>query len=324
MKFSAKYWIPGACVGTLAATEVLLRLIFGLGNPVLVQADAQMGYRFQPNQKIFRFGRRIEYNQYSMRSEPINPQSPLGTLRIVMTGDSVLNGGNPTDQKETISELFETKIKSSNPRVEVLNASAGSWGIGNHLGYLREFGTFNSDAVILQIGTHDLTQPTSTSDRVGTDPNYPTSPPLFAVQEAWTRYAFPRLANSLNLNPPAPEVQPLNPENAEGQFEQNMQKLKAIASLVRAEKIPLFVLYTPDRSDLIPQPKVPPYQPEFLQLLKSLQIPVVDTHQAWSTSPQKTIETYFRDNVHLSVAGNQAAANLLFEALCPTKQLPDC
>lgn len=103
-----------------------------------------------------------------------------------MIGDSVLNGGNPTDQSQILSELFKAKlstsqVSASQVSAQVLNASAGSWGIGNQMGYLRKFGTFQADAVILQIGTHDLIQPTSTSERVGGDPNYPNQPPLLAI-----------------------------------------------------------------------------------------------------------------------------------------------
>ncbi|MBD3560821.1 SGNH/GDSL hydrolase family protein, partial [Planktothrix sp. FACHB-1355] len=199
MRIPAKYWIPASVVGILITTEVTLRLALGLGNPVLVQADSDTGYRFQPNQKIFRFGKHIQYNQYSQRSEPITPEKPAGKLRILMLGDSVLNGGNPTDQSQIITELFEAKLSASGHPAEVLNASSGSWGIGNQLGYLRKFGTFNADAVILQIGTHDLTQPTSNSEIVGHHPSFPTHPPLLAIQEAWTRYAWPNLAFRLKL-----------------------------------------------------------------------------------------------------------------------------
>lgn len=322
MRIPAKYWIPGSVVGVLITTEVTLRLV-GLGNPVLVQADSNTGYRFQPNQKIFRFGKNIEYNQYSQRSEPITQKKTPGKLRILMTGDSVLNGGNPTDQSQTITEFFEAKLSASGHPVEVLNASAGSWGIGNALGYLREFGTFNADAVILQIGTHDLTQPTSTSDVVGRHPSYPNHPPLLAIQEAWTRYAWPNLALKLGLSF-APADLPPTSSNPDGQFKQNMESLKQIVTLVRAQKIPVFVLFTPNFDDVVPTPKQPKYKSEFLRMLKSLQVPIIDTHAAWSTLPPKTLETYFRDWVHLAVPGNQAIAQKLFDRLCVARQLPAC
>ena len=316
-----KYWIP-ASVATLAATEVTLRLAFGLGTPVLSQADTATGYRFQPNQKIYRFGKNIEYNQYSQRSEPITPEKPQGKIRILMTGDSVLNGGSPTDQSNIITELFENKLTTSNYPAEVLNASAGSWGIGNQQGYLRKFGTFNSNAVILQIGTHDLLQPTSTSEKIGKSPAYPNQAPLLALQEAVTRYALPKATKILKLNSPPAEIPELKQTNE--QFQQNMESLKAIINQIRKQNIPVFVLFTPNRKDLIPTPQTPEYKTQFIELLNSLQVPVIDTHGAWAKLPIATVKTYFRDGVHLSVAGNKAAADLLYEQLCIEKKLVAC
>lgn len=316
-----KYWIL-ASVAALAATEATLRLAFGLGNPVLSQADIETGYRFQPNQKIYRFGKNIEYNQYSQRSEPITPEKLQGKVRILMTGDSVLNGGNPTDQSNIITELFENKLLSSAYAAEILNASAGSWGIGNQQGYLRKFGTFNSNAVILQIGTHDLLQPTSTSERVGKSPNYPNQPPLLALQEAVSRYALPKVTSIFKLKSSPAEIPELKQTNE--QFQQNMESLKAIIHQIHNQNIPVFVLFTPNRKDLLPTPQTPKYKTQFIQLLNSLQVPVIDTHAAWAKLPTATVKTYFRDSVHLSIVGNQAAANLLFEQLCVEKELLAC
>ena len=313
IKFPTKYWIPASAIAVLIVIELTLRLAFGFGNPVLSQTDVNTGYRFQPNQKIFRFGKEIEYNQYSQRSEPITPEKPQGKLRILMTGDSVLNGGNPTNQDQTITELFESKLSKSGHPAEVLNASAGSWGIGNELGYLREFGTFGSDTLILQIGTHDLTQPTSTSDPVGHDPNYPNKKPLLAIEEAWTRYGWPQLSGKFGIVTPSLEIPLSSPTEIDQQFQKNMAMLKEIIRQAHVNKARVFVLFTSNREDLIPQFKIPKYKSEFLQLLNSLKVPVIDTHTAWSSLPQKTVETYFRDRVHLTVAANQAVADLLIK-----------
>ena len=325
MKLPAKYWIPGGAIALLVATELTLRFAFGLGTPVLIQADPQTGYRFKPNQKIFRFGKKVEYNQYSQRSEPIAPEKPSGKLRILMVGDSVLNGGNPTDQSQTIAELFEAKLAASGQKAEILNASAGSWGIGNQLGYLREFGTFNADAVILQIGTHDLTQPKSNSANVDNHPAYPTQAPPLAIVDAWTRYLWPALAGKLGLNSSGADfsASPTS-QDPDKQYQQNMHLLKEIVKLVRSKNIPVFVLFTPNQDDLIPKASVPKYKSEFLRLLLTLQVPMIDSHKAWSTLPPTTVETYFRDEVHLSVAGNGAIALELFGQLCESRRLPAC
>ena len=325
MKIPAKYWIPGSVLAVFVLMEVILRVAFGLGNPVLVQADSFTGYRFKPNQKLLRLGKKIQYNQYSQRSEPITLKKPPNKLRILMIGDSVLNGGNPTDQNQTITELWEAKLSASGHPAEVLNASAGSWGIGNALGYLRQFGTFNADAVILQIGTHDLTQPTSTSDVVGHHPAFPTHPPLLASQDAWTRYIWPYVAGKLGYTLPngdfASSSISLTPNQ---QFNQNMQHLKEIITLVRGQKIPVFVLFTPNSYDLLPKFTVPNYKPEFFRYLNSLQVPIIDTHTAWSRLPPTKVAIYFRDEVHLTIQGNQAIAQNLFGQLCRQRLLQAC
>ncbi|MDY7012271.1 MAG: SGNH/GDSL hydrolase family protein, partial [Cyanobacteriota bacterium] len=222
------------------ALEIVLRLGFGLGNPVLVRRDPQTGYRFQPNQRIFRFGKWIEYNQYSQRSEAIAPQKPPNTFRVLMTGDSVLNGGNPITQTKTLSELLEAQLSESRKTVEVLNASAGSWGIGNQLGYLRKFGLLDSDILILQIGTHDLTQPTSTGERVGNDPNYPDRHPQLALQELWTRYLFPRLELKFQRSSSPTEIPPT--ADPEVQFRANLEQLSEAIAIARQHDTPVFVL----------------------------------------------------------------------------------
>lgn len=323
MKIPAKYWIPTSIAAAFVTLEVSLRLVFGLGTPVLSQADPDTGYRFQPNQNIFRFGKRIKYNQYSQRSELITPEKPQGVVRILMMGDSVLNGGNPTDQTQIISELLKTRLSSSGKSVEVLNASAGSWGIGNQLGYLRKFGIFQSNTVIVQIGSHDLTQPTSTSAPVGHNPSFPDQLPILATQELITRYILPKLFLSTTSNSSSPTPQVLNRED-DKQFQQNMQQLKAIVNLVRAKKIPVFVLFTPNREDLIPTPKTPKYKSQFLQVLKELQVPVFDTHIAWSSLPTTTVQSFFRDEVHLNEVGHQAAADLISKQLCIYSKLQVC
>lgn len=323
MKFPAKYQIPLYALLFLVIIEVILRLAFGLGNPALLQADADTGYRFRPNQIVFRFGKKTKYNQYSQRSQSININKPQGTLRILMLGDSILNGGNSTDQNEIISELFKARLTTKIRPVEVLNASAGSWAIGNALGYIRKFGIFESDAVILELSSHDLTQPTSTSQRISNDPNYPAEPPILALQEAWIRYILPKLAGIFPLKSAPAEI-PISSLNPDLQFKQNMQQLKVLAQKVAARKIPLFIMFIPQLDNLVPTINTPEYKPEFLKFCQEIQVPVIDVHANWSNLPPATIKTYFRDNVHPNVPGNQAVADLLFQQICATPKLLAC
>ncbi len=311
--------MAGGAIAVVGTIEIALRLL-GFGNPALLQADRDAGYIFAPNQIVYRFGNRLEYNQFSQRSEPITSQKPEGTLRILITGDSVLNGNNTTDQKETISELLEARLVGVKQRIEVLNASAGSWGIGNQWGYIRKFGTFGSDAVILQIGTHDLLQPPGSSSRVGNDPLMPDRKPLLAVQEVFERHVLPRVSSFFVSNSAAAGV----PVSEAVRFKENMQKLEQIAALVRVQNIPLFVLYTPDRADLVPVPNQPKFKSEFFDRLKVLKIEVIDCHAAWSKLPTRRVESYFRDGVHPTPQAYESIADLMFQNLCDEKKLAAC
>lgn len=315
----AKYWIPGCAIASLSAIELGLRLL-GFGNPALLQTDANAGYIFAPNQVVYRFGNRLEYNQFSQRSEQIDSAKPEGTLRILMIGDSVLNGQNITDQKETIPELFEARLLGIKKQVEVLNASAGSWGIGNQLGYIRKFGTFGSDAVILQIGTHDLLQPPSSIPGVGNHPLMLNRKPLLAIQEVFQIYVMPQLSSVFVSDSLAAGV----PVSESQRFMENMQRFEQIVALVRAKNIPLFVLYTCDRADLLPVPNQPKFKSEFVDRLKALKIPLIDTHAAWSTLPKTRVESYFRDWVHPTAPAYESIADLVFQQLCIEKKLVAC
>jgi hypothetical protein len=103
-----------------------------------------------------------------------------------------------------------------------------------------------------------------------------------------------------------------------------MQELKVLARLVNAKKIPLFVMFMPQLDNLVPTASPLKYKFEFLKLCKENQILVIDVHAKWSNLPPAKVKTYFRDNFHPAVPGNQAAADLLFEQLCSVGKLPAC
>ncbi|MBD1811727.1 SGNH/GDSL hydrolase family protein, partial [Microcoleus sp. FACHB-DQ6] len=157
--------ILAVTAGLGAAIEVLVRVLLGFGNPLIYIADAECGYLLAPNQKVRRLGNRIEINEYSMRSGSIAPTiAPPETLRVLLLGDSVANGGWWTHQTDTISEIMARNLRllvqnlAKNTQLgsqvnysnfEVLNASANSWGPRNQLAYAKRFGVFGAKALVL-------------------------------------------------------------------------------------------------------------------------------------------------------------------------------
>ncbi|MBX2862379.1 MAG: SGNH/GDSL hydrolase family protein, partial [Leptolyngbyaceae cyanobacterium MAG.088] len=233
-------------------------------------------------------------------------------------GDSVLNGGSLIDQTDTLTEKLEQKIFASGVNfIEILNASAGSWGIGNQAGYIKKYGLFDSDLVILQIGSHDLIQLTNTSEVVGRS-THPNKKTLLASQELLVRYLWPRVIRALKLNQPKEKLDEEIPstETIDRQFQQNMASLATIDKIIDASQIPTFILFTPSRENLVPEFSEPKYKVEFLEVLEQLEIPLIDVHQVWSKLPNSTVNSYFRDKVHLNPLGNEAVASLVFQELC--------
>ncbi|QYO64944.1 hypothetical protein [Leptolyngbya sp. 7M] len=123
------YWWMAGLLASGLLLELGLRL-FGFGNPLIYIADPQIGYLLAPNQRTRRLGKHIAINQYSMRSPNITATRPQETLRVLLLGDSIVNGGWWTDQSQTISALLQQQLQAqslSYRQVEVLNASANSW-----------------------------------------------------------------------------------------------------------------------------------------------------------------------------------------------------
>jgi hypothetical protein len=228
----------GAAAGLAAAgVEGLARFQLGLGDPPLTIIDETIEYRFAPGH-YRRFGNTVSYNAYSMRSDAL---PDAATHRVLVAGDSVVNGGAQTDQTETITGQLSARL---GPSVFVGNVSAGSWGPANLEAYFQRYGWFDAQRLVFVFSTHDLHDlPRSCQDY---GPDFPTSAPPFATFELVTRY-LPRLVPALAREPepgcgPEPEVHPVTPEGPKA-------LLRLLADARRVDPAPLILLH-PTRDEL--------------------------------------------------------------------------
>lgn len=173
------------------AADGVFRLVFGLGNPVLIMPDRACGYIIRPEQKVFRFFSHTYINREGMRSDEFAAAPNPHTLRIMFVGDSVTYGTGRVDQSEIFTQIVRRRLPSIvHQSVEVLNASASAWAPDNELSYVRSRGIFNSSVVLLVINSGDLTQPRATMDQVGND--LLSKRPATAFGEIWDRFVAPR------------------------------------------------------------------------------------------------------------------------------------
>ncbi len=169
--------------------EILARHCLGLGTPPLYIRHPTIEYMFKPNQDVHRFGNHIIINQYGMRSEPFERHKADDEFRIMVFGDSVINGGNQTDHTALATTILQERLRvreRAKGKVIVGNISAGSWGPGNWLAYAKEWGFFDADIIVLVLSSHDYAD---NPDFKPLDENtHPTKPPASALAEGITRY----------------------------------------------------------------------------------------------------------------------------------------
>jgi hypothetical protein len=199
-------------VGLLVVTELFARFYLGLGDPPLSVADPEIEYMFAPSQEVRRLGNRIHYNAYSMRSDdfPRHKADP-DELRVIVIGDSVINGGAQTDQSQLATSILQDRLSEALGRsVIVGNVSAVSWGPPNQLAYVRRFGLFDADLLVVVASSHDYADMPSFEPAVGVQLGFPDRKPALAMQEVIVRYLWPRImtitaASVPSHVPPEPE-----------------------------------------------------------------------------------------------------------------------
>ncbi|MGF1540596.1 MAG: SGNH/GDSL hydrolase family protein [Pleurocapsa sp.] len=294
-------------IGVTLLIEFGLRLTVGLGNPPLYIADEEIGYLLAPNQKLRRRGNLIKVNQYSMRSDEIEPEKPDNRFRVFLLGDSIVNGGWWTDQTEILSEFIETEIAQMSDRpVEAINASANSWGPRNQLAYLQKFGLFDADVLILVINTDDLFATAPTSVQVGRDLNYPNRRPPLALIELYQRY--------LAKSPEIPELEKVRKEPGD-RVGRNLQAIEEIKHLAAANNTQFILAMTP----LLRELQGDGSREYELKARKRLQeftanqnITYIDFLPIFADFPQP--EFLYRDSIHLTVQGNHMVSKTLAES----------
>lgn len=296
--------ILASVTGLAIVAEIGLRITTGLGNPPLYVADAEIGYLLAPNQKLRRFGNSIQTNQYSMRSQEIAAKSE-DQRRILLLGDSVVNGSWWTDEAETLSSLLANQLNNSGD-VEVLNASANSWGPRNELAYLKRYGLFDADALVLVINTDDLFATEPTSLAVGKSYSYPDRAPVLAVVELYQLFIAPPKS--------IPELDRLK-QVKDDRLSKNLAAIKAIKAIADTNNTKFVLALTPllrefeegsTDKELVARNRLQ-------QLVITEKISYLDFLEIWADFPQP--EFLYRDRIHPSPQGNSKIVEAIAERI---------
>ena len=302
--------ISAASIFLVLTVEVVLRYRYGLGDPLLYKADEKIGYLIAPNQNVVRNGNTIRINRYSMRSDEITDRKIPGERRFFFIGDSVTNGGWWNPQSSIISEQFKQHLQENQTHITtitVLNASANSWSPRNELEYLRQFGLFDSDMLILIINTDDLFGTAPNGLMVGRGENYLDRKPIGAIGELIERYRMSKL-------PPLPELQRIHNEGGD-RVGKILEAIQAIHKLSLMNNAKFLMLMTPLLREVDGKPR--DYEQvardRLTQFTKKEGINYIDLLEPFKANGN--VKQLYHDNIHLNAAGNQEVSQIILRAL---------
>lgn len=284
--------------------ELSLRLFLDNERRILYIEDADCEYRFAPNQNEHRFHNHISTNSYGMRSVEVKKNQ---RKRILIFGDSVLNGGTKVDQADLLNYKLENALTDYyHDTIAVFNISAGSWGPENAYQFMVHNVDFKFDMIILLFSSHDLHDNMHHRKVVGVEAAWPDKQPIFAISDFCGAYLMPKFYSWFGnkydylegFNDSA-----VNPgwSYFEAYAEQN--------------NLPLWVYVHPDVDELSAK-KYSSNGYQLIELLDSLGIKYFEGLTVESGGD-------YLDNIHINAEGHEKIYNKLFNEIINTKVLGD-
>ena len=263
--------------------EIALRF-YGFCKAPLYYSSKEYEYLTFPNQEGTRFGNRYYFNAFAQRSQEPSKKKK----RILGLGDSVLNGGVPTDQ-----DSLATTILSKATTYQFLNVSAGSWGPDNLAAYLKRYGTFNAEKMVLVCSSHDSHDNMDFMPVVGNHPSYPHKQYSLAWIELIDRYLWPRIFGESNQG---------NDIIKNGiEFNNGFDSLLKIANKDSID----FILYLHPEQSEISAKKYTEQGDEIIEWAKKNQVTLIKGLDLGF------VLSDYRDNIHLNEAGQRKLAQVL-------------
>jgi hypothetical protein len=339
-------------VSLLLAVLVLeggLRLI-GMGpTPTLGQFDPQLGWVKTPNASVHRhtseFDVHFEINALGLRDDPMqSPAKPAGKLRVLMLGDSFVQGYT-VERRDLFVDILERWWQAEGRDVDVINAGTEAYSTDQEALWLSGPGrAFQPDVVLLFPYQNDLYWNAATSyDRFQKPRINPDGRPELRVltdpgeKSAWQKTALGGLIEKLSTPRKSwtpTGGRPLDMENAAFFHEppefmkeallRTRGALENVKDTCQALKARLLVVPIPHKASIeedarealarslaVDPSRWSPEQPAqtFLELCQELGIETLDVRPALKG------ELYFKRDWHFNPAGNHAFAAVLHEQL---------
>jgi hypothetical protein len=296
--------VVAAVLALLVLAELVARFGLGLGDPPLWLADPEMEYLPRPSASYVRFGNRIRYNAFSMRSRDFAAtRADPAEARVLVAGDSVVNGGAEVDQEQLATTLLEKRLAEELGKPVVFgNVGAGSWGPPNCLAYLRRFGLFDADLVVLVFNSADWTDAPTYEPLTR---RRPQRKPVLALQEIWDKY-IPRMVRKRKRKLLGPK--PFDQDAADT----CMAALRDLVAMTRKAGSEVIVAQHLKRSELAGEPERG--HDEIARVTKEQGVEPLTLGPAFAAALGRGDRPY-HDDIHPSAAGQRVMAEALYEPI---------
>ena len=263
---------------------------------------------YKPNQDVYRFGNHFIVNQYGMRTSPFSIKKANGEFRIMIFGDSVLNGGSHTDHDALATTILQKRLGEEQQNVVVGNISAKSWGPGNWYAYASEYGFFEADLVVLVVSSHDHAD--NPTFQPLNENKHPTDGPASAFIEVFTRY-LPRYLPQIGAGEAGTERGHFEAGSNDQEVRKGLKDLRGFLKLAKNNSIHVLVVQHLEKSEL--NKSTASYGSQRIkQTVESIGIPSISLEPYFHRSMQDGRNPY-RDNIHPNQIGQQLIANAIHE-----------
>ncbi len=339
----------------VAVFEGGLRL-FGLGPPAtLGQFDPELGWVKRPNVSVHRSTREFDVtfqmNEQGLRDDPMpSPAKPAGKLRVLMLGDSFVQGYT-VERDDLFVDILERWWQSEGRDVDVVNAGTEGYSTDQEALWLAGRGrAFQPDVVLLFPYANDLYWNAATSyDRYQKPRINPDGRPELRVladpgeKSAWQRTALGTLieklgaerrswtpdgGHALDMESAAFFREP--PEFLKEALLRTRGALENVKDTCAALKARLLVVPIPHKAAIqedardalarylgVDRSRWSADQPgeTFLALCRELSIETVDVRERLQGFREHGESLYFQSDWHFNPWGNHAFASVLHDEL---------
>jgi hypothetical protein len=287
-------------LASTAATELLLRRLMGLGNPVIYDTNPFYGYRPLPNRQYTRFrGAQLKFNNLALRAETDFDPDPND--KILFLGDSVTYGGSRIGNQDLFSHLSTAGLKDFVSG----NAGVNAWGIENIHGLVVESGFRPARIYVTVVPEADFYRGLTQCRGMP----FFNIKPRFALTELWyffcTKQARKKHRHWTHYASEAEKRRVV---------EKAATKFKEMDDLLQQEGRRHLLFITPTKKQVIGDDNKDPLVSEMLGQQGLAARYILDDLNASDLSDREKTGLFY-DDIHLSKAGHEVWARLIRKEL---------